>query len=76
MSVSFRLLVNLTNPALLLYREEVPTERTARHNYLQILTHLQAYKEEAFSKVDIWNVFSQKLAKILETVSYSKNNLL
>lgn len=65
--VTLRLLVNLTNPALLLYREEVPTERTARHNYLQILTHLQAYKEEAFSKVDIWNVFSQKLAKILET---------
>lgn len=64
-----RLLVNLTNPALLLYREEVPVERTARHNYLQILSHLQNYKEETFTKVDTWNVFAKKLAKILEIVS-------
>ncbi|CAH0605836.1 unnamed protein product [Chrysodeixis includens] len=64
--VTLRLLVNLTNPALLLYREEVPTERTARHNYLQILSHLQAYKEEAFTKVETWNIFAKKLAKILE----------
>ncbi|XP_046963189.1 protein timeless homolog [Vanessa cardui] len=64
--VTLRLLVNLTNPALLLYREEVPAERTARHNYLQILTHLQSYKEEAFTKVETWQVFSKKLAKILE----------
>ncbi|KAM3967206.1 circadian regulator timeout [Aphomia sociella] len=64
--VSLRLLVNLTNPALLLYREEVPVERTARHNYLQILSHLQSYKEEAFTKVETWNLFAKKLAKILE----------
>ncbi|CAB3239308.1 unnamed protein product [Arctia plantaginis] len=64
--VTLRLLVNLTNPALLLYREEVPVERTARHNYLQILLHLQAYKEEAFTKVETWTVFAKKLAKILE----------
>ncbi|KAJ8727596.1 hypothetical protein PYW07_001715 [Mythimna separata] len=64
--VTLRLLVNLTNPALLLYREEVPTERTARHNYLQILLHLQSYKEEAFTKVDTWNIFAKKLAKVLE----------
>ncbi|XP_050343206.1 protein timeless homolog [Nymphalis io] len=64
--VTLRLLVNLTNPALLLYREEVPVDRTARHNYLQILTHLQSYKEEAFTKVETWQVFARKLAKILE----------
>ncbi|XP_045446823.1 protein timeless homolog [Melitaea cinxia] len=64
--VTLRLLVNLTNPALLLYREEVPVERTARHNYLQILSHLQSYKEEAFTKVENWQVFAKKLAKILE----------
>lgn len=67
--MNFRLLVNLTNPALLLYREEVPVERTARHNYLQILSHLQYYKEEAFTKVETWQVFAKKLAKILEIVS-------
>ncbi|XP_075971735.1 circadian regulator timeout isoform X2 [Anticarsia gemmatalis] len=64
--VTLRLLVNLTNPALLLYREEIPVERTARHNYLQILLHLQAYKEEAFTKVETWTLFAKKLAKILE----------
>ncbi|CAK1598882.1 unnamed protein product [Parnassius mnemosyne] len=64
--VTLRLIVNLTNPALLLYREEVPIERTARHNYLQILSHLQYYKEEAFTKVETWQVFAKKLAKILE----------
>ncbi|CAH2105801.1 unnamed protein product [Euphydryas editha] len=64
--VTLRLLVNLTNPALLLYREEVPVERSARHNYLQILSHLQSYKEEAFTKVETWQVFAKKLAKILE----------
>lgn len=69
--VFYRLLVNLTNPALLLYREEVPVERTARHNYLQILSHLQSYKEEAFTKVENWQVFAKKLAKILEIVSIS-----
>ncbi|CAK1545835.1 unnamed protein product [Leptosia nina] len=64
--VTLRLIVNLTNPALLLFREEVPVERTARHNYLQILYHLQSYKEEAFTKVATWQVFSKKLAKVLE----------
>lgn len=67
-----RLLVNLTNPALLLYREEVPLERTERHNYLLILSHLQSYKEEAFTKVDTWNVFAKKLAEVLEIVSFYK----
>ncbi|CAH0725288.1 unnamed protein product, partial [Brenthis ino] len=64
--VTLRLLVNLTNPALLLYHEEVPVERTARHNYLQILSHLQYYKEEAFAKVETWQFFAKKLTKILE----------
>lgn len=47
----------------------MPVERTARHNYLQILSHLQFYKEEAFTKVETWNCFAKKLAKILEIVS-------
>ncbi|KAL0882454.1 hypothetical protein ABMA27_000930 [Loxostege sticticalis] len=71
--VTLRLLVNLTNPALLLYREEVPVERTARHNYLLILLHLQSYKEEAFTKVETWNVFAKKLAKVLEIDSMERD---
>ncbi|OWR52896.1 timeout [Danaus plexippus plexippus] len=64
--VTLRLIVNLTNPALLLYREEVPVERNDRHNYLQILSHLQSYKEDAFTKVENWQVFAKKLGKVLE----------
>lgn len=59
----------MTNPALLLYREEVPVERNDRHNYLQILSHLQSYKEDAFTKVENWQVFAKKLGKVLEIVS-------
>lgn len=51
-------------------------ERTARHNYLQILSHLQNYKEEAFTKVDVWQMFSKKLAKVLEIVSVNYEFLL
>ncbi|VVC99333.1 unnamed protein product [Leptidea sinapis] len=64
--VTLRLIVNLTTPALLLYREEVPTDRSARHNYLHVLSHLQSYKEESFTKVDTWQVFAKKLTKVLE----------
>ena len=37
-----KLVVNLTNPELLLFREEVPVDKTARNHYLQIQSHRQA----------------------------------
>lgn len=55
-------------PALVLYREELPAEKTSRNYYLQIITHLQSYKI-AFCDVTIWAIFSRKLEDILKIVS-------
>lgn len=63
--VLLRLLVNLTTPALILWNEEVPTDRTVRNFYLQIEDHLQRYKE-AFTDDSIWAILSTKLSRILE----------
>lgn len=63
--VVLRVLVNLTTPALVLWNEEVPTERAARNYYLQIEEHLQSYKQ-AFADEAVWAVLSTKLSKILE----------
>ncbi|XP_049842526.1 protein timeless homolog [Schistocerca gregaria] len=64
--VVIRLLVNLTNPALLLYREELPADKVSRNYYLQIISQLQAYKK-AFTDSDVWEVIKMKLSKLLET---------
>lgn len=52
----------------MLWNEELPTERTARNQYLQVEEHLQCYKQ-SFADEAIWAVLSTKLSKILETVS-------
>lgn len=39
-----RLMVNLTQPALLCFGK-VPADATSRHHFLQVLSYLQAYKE-------------------------------
>lgn len=63
--VVLRLLVNLTTPPLILWNEEVPTEKITRNHYLQIEEHLQNYKQ-AFTDDAIWALLSTKLSKILE----------
>nr|CAD7447612.1 unnamed protein product [Timema bartmani] len=63
--VVLRLMLNLTNPALLLYREELPADKTSRNFYLQIISHLQMYKE-AMSDTAVWAIFSKKLGEILQ----------
>ncbi|XP_050308820.1 protein timeless homolog [Anthonomus grandis grandis] len=63
--VLLRLVVNLTTPALLLWNEQRPTEKTASNYYLQVEGHLQSYKE-AFADETVWAVLSKRLSKILE----------
>jgi len=41
----FRLLVNLTQPAILCFNNTVPTEKSIRNYYIEIETILQSYKE-------------------------------
>ena len=40
-----RLLVNLTNSELLLFKEEIPEDKETRNYYMQIQTHRQQYKQ-------------------------------
>ncbi|XP_046407332.1 protein timeless homolog [Ischnura elegans] len=63
--VLLRLLVNLTNPVLVLFREELPEDKTTRNYYLKMIGHLQAYKE-AFVDETVWTILGKKLGDILQ----------
>lgn len=62
-----RLLVNLTTPALLLYNEQPPLEKTPRQYYLQMVLHLQKYKR-AFTDINVWKNIVDKLAEVIQAV--------
>ncbi|XP_010642972.1 protein timeless homolog [Fukomys damarensis] len=59
-----RLMVNLTQPALLCFGS-VPTEPSMRHHFLQVLAYLQAYKE-AFASEKTFGVLSETLYEMLQ----------
>lgn len=63
--VILRLLINLTNPTLLLYREKIPKDVASRRNFVQLVDILQRYKE-AFADQAIWTVLQQRLQKMLQ----------
>lgn len=67
--VTLRLLVNLTNPTLLLFNEELPSDKVVRNYYLQILGHLQSYKPNLSSE-KLWNVLTDKLKVLLIKVMH------
>ncbi|KAH9369216.1 hypothetical protein HPB48_016931 [Haemaphysalis longicornis] len=62
--IVIRLLVDLMNPAILLYKEELPVEKFARNNYLEIISHLQSYKL-AFTDSKVWTAITKKLEALL-----------
>uniref|UniRef100_A0A2S2NUZ1 Protein timeless n=1 Tax=Schizaphis graminum TaxID=13262 RepID=A0A2S2NUZ1_SCHGA len=66
-----RLLVNLTTPALLIYNEQPPTEKTQSQYYLQMVLHLQKYKR-AFTDINVWNVIVNKLAEVIQAEYHEK----
>ncbi|XP_053153417.1 protein timeless homolog [Hemicordylus capensis] len=59
-----RLMVNLTQPALLCFGK-LPQDTSFRHHFLQIVSYLQAYKE-AFANEKIFGVLSEKLYDLLQ----------
>ncbi|XP_022243537.1 protein timeless homolog [Limulus polyphemus] len=63
--VNLRLLVNITNPALLLYHEELPEEKTTRNQYLEVVGQLQVYKQ-AFADAKVWAVLTKRLGDLLQ----------
>lgn len=66
--ILLRLLVNLTTPPLILWNEEIPTDKNVRNYYMQIEEHLQSYKL-SFADEGLWSVLSSRLSSILEQVS-------
>lgn len=62
--IIIRLLVDLMNPAILLYKEELPVEKFARNNYMEIISHLQSYKL-AFTDSKVWIAITKKLEALL-----------
>lgn len=73
--VTLRLMVNLTNPTLLLFNEELPKEKVASNFYLQILSHLQSYKP-CLSSDKLWVVLTDKLKLLLNKVTWSSHTTM
>lgn len=69
--VFLRLMVNLTQPAVLCFGNNIPDDKTGQHYYLDIVTQLQSYKEVPFYK---W--LYQKLPDWSLKQSYSVNTIL
>ena len=65
--VTLRLLVNLTNPTLLLFNEELPKDKVVRKYFLENVSYLQNYKP-AFSSERFWIVLTDKLKLVLVKV--------
>ncbi|KAJ8260198.1 hypothetical protein GJAV_G00178210 [Gymnothorax javanicus] len=59
-----RLMVNLTQPALLCFGK-VPDDPAFRHHFLQVVSYLQAYKE-AFASEKVFGVLSETLYNLLQ----------
>ena len=37
--------MNLTQPARIVFKNEIPQEKTTRHSYMETESHLQSYKK-------------------------------
>ncbi|XP_068451306.1 protein timeless homolog [Clinocottus analis] len=59
-----RLMVNLTQPAMLCFGK-VPDDPVFRHHFLQVTSHLQAYKE-AFAGEAVFGILSETLYTLLQ----------
>lgn len=71
--VLLRLLVNLTNPPLLFFREDLPKDGAGRRTYLDLVDISQAYKEKFSSASTVWSSLSKRLQNIIEIVSEQSN---
>lgn len=63
-NILLRLLINLTSPAIIIYNEELPTDKVPRGLYQQVVSHLQGYKVTLVND-RIWTVVNNCLSKIL-----------
>ncbi|XP_060645851.1 protein timeless homolog [Drosophila nasuta] len=73
-----RLLVILTNPTLLLYRDGPPNDNHGRKVFMELIDILQGYKA-AFTRDKIWTALFEKLKQALEiafAIRSEEQNLL
>uniref|UniRef100_A0A3P9PI13 Timeless circadian clock n=1 Tax=Poecilia reticulata TaxID=8081 RepID=A0A3P9PI13_POERE len=59
-----RLMVNLTQPAMLCFGK-IPDDPVFRQHYMQVTSHLQAYKE-AFASEKVFGILSETLYNLLQ----------
>lgn len=67
--VLLRLLVNLTSPTLLLFREDLPKDGAGRRTYLDLVEISHTHKEVFAQSSSVWSTLAARLQKILEIVS-------
>ncbi|ESN92145.1 hypothetical protein HELRODRAFT_89874 [Helobdella robusta] len=60
-----RLLVNLTQPACLCFREQIPDDKLARQNLLEVESYLLDYKESFVDEV-LFSILSTELGNLLQ----------
>lgn len=70
--VLLRLLVNLTNPTLLFFREDLPKDGAGRRTYLDLIEISQTYKEVFAFSLEVWETLAARLQKIMEIVSITE----
>ncbi|XP_003739198.1 protein timeless homolog [Galendromus occidentalis] len=70
--IATKLLVNLTTPVILLYKEELPIEKNARHIYMTLESMNCTYKD-AFLEKEIWTVLGERLEKLMN-LNYSERS--
>lgn len=67
--VLLRLLVNLTNPAMLFFRSDLPKDNAGRRTYLDLVEISHTYKEAFGNSSAVWKTLAKRLQKIIEIVS-------
>lgn len=60
-----RLLVNLTQPAVLCFNNHIPEDKTLRNHYIEIESQLQSYKE-VFVDEELFGVLTRKMGDLLK----------
>ncbi|KAI0224465.1 hypothetical protein LSAT2_024533 [Lamellibrachia satsuma] len=65
LDVVIRLLVNLTQPAVLCFQNHIPEDKTNRNYFLEIESHLQSYKE-VFVDEAFFAIITKKLGDLLK----------
>jgi len=65
-SCVLRLVINLTQPALLCFNGKIPKDTVMHYHFLNVVSYNQDYKE-AFGKCDkVWNVLKEKIFQVLQ----------